>query len=74
MFNLTQKQMAKLYRNDTIFIFNYKSLYGIGYSQAQRQFYITKNFDMQKPITKKNEYKAMTAEETKNILIFKENK
>lgn len=67
MFKLTQKEMEKLYRKDTIFIFNYKSLYGICYSQAQRQFYMTKNFDLQKPMTKKNEYKAMTAEEVKKL-------
>lgn len=68
MFNLTQKQMEKLYRQDKIFIFNNKSLYGIAYSQAQGYFYMTKNFDLIKQITPKKEFIATTNEECKKIL------
>ena len=62
--------MAKFYEQDRIFIWAGRTLYGVGYSQAQGQFYATKNFTLpegHKPITKRGEIKAMTREEAQAI-------
>ena len=63
MLELSQKEMQEFYDSGKEMIWNYKNLYQIFYSQAQKCYYMLKISSRISPVTLRGHFQAMTFED-----------